>query len=109
MVDETNPQPLFNSNPNTMWNLDFVEETLETQREQLHNIEEYIRAADYQRDMTEQVKIRQELLNKHTALEEIRDEMTACEKLEEMNDLISQKALVYTLIQKYTAPPAKSI
>tara|TARA_R100001440_G_scaffold48277_1_gene68140 strand:+ start:1078 stop:1356 length:279 start_codon:yes stop_codon:yes gene_type:complete len=92
-----------------MWNLDFVEETLEMQREQLEQIDQYIRMADYQRDMTEQVKIRQDLLNKHTALEEIRDEMTACEKLEEMNDIISQKALVYTLIQKYTAPPAKKI
>jgi predicted component of type VI protein secretion system len=92
-----------------MWNLDFVEETLEMQRQQLEQIDQYIRMADYQRDMTEQVKIRQDLLNKHTALEEIRDEMAACEKLEEMNDLISQKALVYTLIQKYTASPAKSI
>ena len=92
-----------------MWNLDFVEETLEMQRQQLEQIDQYIRMADYQRDMTEQVKIRQDLLNKHTALEEIRDEMTACEKLEEMNDIISQKALVYTLIQKYTAPPAKKI
>lgn len=92
-----------------MWNLDFVEETLEMQRVQLEQIDEYIRQADYSRDMTEQVKTRQVVLGRFTALEEIRDEMTACEKLEEMNDIIAQKALVYTLIQKYCAPPAKSI
>ena len=36
-------------------------------------------------------------------IEEIRDEMKKCNATDSMNDYISQKALVYTLIQAYKA------
>ena len=86
-----------------MWTIDFVNEMIATKQEQISDKEDFIREADFSRDLTDSVKSRAVLLERLSKLEEIRDEMEKCNATESMNDYISQKALVYTLIQAYKA------
>ena len=86
-----------------MWNIDFVNEMIATKQELIADKENFIREADFSRDLTESVKSRAVLLERLTKLEEIREEMEKCSATNTMNDYISQKALVYTLIQAYKA------
>ena len=86
-----------------MWTIDFVKEMNATKQEQISDKEDFIREADFSRDLTESVKSRAALLERLSKLEEIRDEMEKCNATDSMNDYISQKALVYTLIQAYKA------
>ena len=86
-----------------MWTIDFVKEMIATKQEQISDKEDFIREADFSRDLTDSVKSRAVLLERLSKLEEIRDEMEKCNATESMNDYISQKALVYTLIQAYKA------
>jgi len=87
-----------------IWELKDVQETLKLQRENLQEKDEYIRSTSYSHNLTDTVKSRAKLIERMTALEEIRDEIIKCDELEDMNDYIAQKALVYTLIKKYTEP-----
>jgi hypothetical protein len=86
-----------------MWTIDFVKEMIATKQEQISDKEAFIREADFSRDLTDCVKSRAVLLERLTKLEEIREEMEKCSATNTMNDYISQKALVYTLIQAYKA------
>ena len=86
-----------------MWTIDFVKEMIATKQEQISDKEDFIREADFSRDLTDSVKSRAVLLERLAKLEEIRDEMKKCNATDSMNDYISQKALVYTLIQAYKA------
>ena len=86
-----------------MWTIDFVKEMIATKQEQISDKEDFIREADFSRDLTEPVKSRAALIERLTKLEEIREEMEKCSATNTMNDYISQKALVYTLIQAYKA------
>lgn len=84
-----------------MWNIRYVEDTLKDKLDILKDKDIFIRDCDYSRDMTQTVLNRQKLVQKINDLEEIRDEMRKCVAIEDMNEYIAQKALVYTLIQKY--------
>ena len=84
-----------------MWNIQYVEDTLKDKLDILKDKDIFIRDCDYSRDMTQTVLNRQKLVQKINDLEEIRDEMRKCVAIEDMNEYIAQKALVYTLIQKY--------
>ena len=86
-----------------MWDIDFVNEMIATKQDLISDKEDFIREADFSRDLTESVKSRAVLLERLSKLEEIRDEMKKCNATDSMNDYISQKALVYTLIQAYKA------
>ena len=86
-----------------MWTIDFVKEMIATKQEQISDKEDFIREADFSRDLTESVKSRAALLERLSKLEEIGDEMDKCISTEDTNDYISQKAFVYTLIQAYKA------
>lgn len=86
-----------------MWDIDFVNEMIATKQDLISDKEDFIREADFSRDLTDSVKSRAVLLERLAKLEEIRDEMEKCDATESMNDYISQKALVYTLIQAYKA------
>ena len=86
-----------------MWDLDFVNEMIATKKDVISDKEDFIREADFSRDLTDSVKSRAVLLERLAKLEEIRDEMKKCNATDSMNDYISQKALVYTLIQAYKA------
>ena len=86
-----------------MWDLDFVNEMIATKKDVISDKEAFIREADFSRDLTDSVKSRAVLLERLAKLEEIRDEMKKCNATDSMNDYISQKALVYTLIQAYKA------
>ena len=74
-----------------------------TKQDLISDKEDFIREADFSRDLTDSVKSRAVLLERLAKLEEIRDEMKKCNATDSMNDYISQKALVYTLIQAYKA------
>lgn len=86
-----------------MWDIDFVNEMIATKQDLISDKEDFIREADFSRDLTDSVKSRAVLLERLAKLEEIRDEMKKCNATDSMNDYISQKALVYTLIQAYKA------
>ena len=86
-----------------MWDIDFVNEMIATKKDVISDKEAFIREADFSRDLTDSVKSRAVLLERLSKLEEIRDEMKKCNATDSMNDYISQKALVYTLIQAYKA------
>lgn len=86
-----------------MWNLDFVNEMIADKQNRISDDEAFIREADFSRDLTDTVNSRAALLQRLTKLEEIRAEMEKCSAINNMNDYISQKALVYTLIQAYKA------
>lgn len=86
-----------------MWDIDFVNEMIATKQNLISDKEDFIREADFSRDLTDSVKSRAVLLERLAKLEEIRDEMKKCNATDSMNDYISQKALVYTLIQAYKA------
>ena len=86
-----------------MWDIDFVNEMIATKQDLISDKEDFIREADFSRDLTDSVKSRAVLLERLAKLEEIRDEMEKCSATNTMNDYISQKALVYTLIQAYKA------
>jgi hypothetical protein len=84
-----------------MWTIDFVLETIQLKQDMIRDKEDFIREAEYSRDLTDAVRSRAHMLERLTKLEEIRDEMKKCEETSAMNDYIAQKALVYTLIEKY--------
>lgn len=84
-----------------MWNIQFVEDTLNDKLDQLKDKDIFIRDCDFSRDLRQAVLSRQSLVQKINDLEEIRDEIRKCMGIEDMNDYIAQKALVYTLIEKY--------
>jgi hypothetical protein len=86
-----------------MWNLDIVNEMIATKQDIISDKEAFIIEADFDRDLTDCVKSRAALLERLTKLEEIRDEIAKCMSTDDTNDYISQKALVYTLIQAYNA------
>ena len=86
-----------------MWDIDFVNEMIATKQDLISDKEDFIREADFSRDLTDSVKSRAVLLERLAKLEKIRDEMKKCNATDSMNDYISQKALVYTLIQAYKA------
>ena len=86
-----------------MWDIDFVNEMIATKQDLISDKEDFIREAAFSRDLTDSVKSRAVLLERLAKLEEIRDEMKKCNATDSMNDYISQKALVYTLIQAYKA------
>ena len=86
-----------------MWDIEFVNEMIATKQDLISDKEDFIREADFSRDLTDSVKSRAVLLERLAKLEEIRDEMKKCNATDSMNDYISQKALVYTLIQAYKA------
>ena len=86
-----------------MCTIAFVNEMIATKQNQISDKEAFIREADFNRDLTDCVKSRAVLLERLTKLEEIREEMEKCSATNTMNDYISQKALVYTLIQAYKA------
>ena len=76
-----------------MWNIDFVNEMIATKQELISDKEDFIREADFNRDLTESVKSRAVLLERLTKLEEIREEMEKCSATNTMNDYISQKSI----------------
>ncbi len=84
-----------------MWNFDYVNDLIVTKQQQVHDKEDFIREADFNRDLTECVKSRALLLEHITKLEEIRDGISKCLSIDDTNDYIAQKASVYTLIQAY--------
>lgn len=86
-----------------MWTLDYVNDLIATKQSLIADKDAFIREADFNRDLTECVKSRAFQLERLTKLEEIRTEMETCNATNCMNDYISQKALVYTLIQAYKA------
>jgi len=86
-----------------MWNLDFVLETLQLKQDMIRDKEDFIREAEFSRDLTDAVRSRAHMLERVTKLEEIRDEIKKCNDTSDMNDYIAQKALVYSLIEKYKA------
>lgn len=85
------------------WDLKRVRDTLNLQQETLAERDAYIRAAEFSRDLRDIVRSREDLLDRMALLQEIHDEMVKCEGLTDMNDYIAQKALVYTLIDKFKA------
>ena len=64
-----------------------------------------MREADFSTSLVSSEKKRQVLMSDISRLEEILKEMNKCKALEtgtdNMNDYVAQKALVYTLIEKY--------
>ena len=86
-----------------MWNIDLVNDMIANKQEVIADKEDFIREADFSRDLTECVKSRAVLLERLSKLEEIREEIEKCSKTDNMDDYIAQKALVYTLIQAYKA------
>ena len=82
------------------WDLQSVEDTLKMQEVILADKNEVIRAANFSKDLRDQVASRNALLTRITMITEIRDEMLKCNEIVDMNDYIAQKALVYTLIKK---------
>ena len=109
LLRSPNEQPLsiatilFILNPNTMWNIDYVNDMINVKSELIQDKESFIREVDFNRDITQAVLSRSNLLQQVTQLEEIRDEMQKCLDHEDTNEYISQFALVYTLIEKYKA------
>ena len=79
----------------------YISYTSKDKLDQLKDKDIFIRDCDFSRDMRQTVLNRQKLVQKINDLEEIRDEMRKCIAIEEMNEYIAQKALVYTLIEKY--------
>jgi|TARA_R100001510_G_C7647534_1_gene204859 c-di-GMP-related signal transduction protein len=86
-----------------MWNIDYVNDMINVKSELIQDKESFIREVDFNRDITQAVLSRSNLLQQVTQLEEIRDEMQKCLDHEDTNEYISQFALVYTLIEKYKA------
>lgn len=86
-----------------MWNLDYVNDMINLKSEMIQDKDNFIREADFNRDITQAVLSRGNLLQQLTKLEEIRDEIQKCLDLEDMNEYISQFALVYGLIESYKA------
>ena len=83
------------------WDLQRVEDTIRMQEDALADKNQVIRDADFSKDLRAYVLSRDSLLDRMAMMKEIRDEMVKCNGMEDMNDYIAQKALVYTLIQKF--------
>ena len=86
-----------------MWDLNYVNDMINLKSEMIQDKDNFIREADFNRDITQCVVSRSNLLMQLTKLEEIRDEIQKCLDLEDMNDYIAQFGLVHGLIESYKA------
>jgi len=88
-----------------MWTIIYTSELISDLQCQLQDRESYMREADFSTSLVSSEKKRQVLMSDISRLEEILREMNKCKALEtgtdNMNDYVAQKALVYTLIEKY--------
>jgi len=88
-----------------MWTITYTSELITDLQCQLQDRESYMREADFSTNLVSSEKRRQVLIVDITRLEEILKEMQKCTALTvsmaTMNDYVAQKALVYTLIEKY--------
>ena len=87
-----------------MWNIPYTQDLISDLQCQLQDRESYMRDADFSTNLVSSEKKRQVLISDITRLEEILKEMNKCLALGDsgsMNDYVAQKALVYTLIEKY--------
>ena len=88
-----------------MWTISYTQDLITDLQCQLQDRESYMRDADFSTNLVSSEKKRQVLISDITRLEEILKEMNKCAALEDsmdsMNDYVAQKALVYTLIEKY--------
>ena len=98
-----------------MWTITYTKELISDKQCQLQDRESYMRDADFSTNLVSSEKKRQRLITDITKLEEILKEMNECNSIatcldsgevlsalkHTMNDYVAQKALVYTLIEKY--------
>ena len=109
MVSHT-PNPVFPSlffilfiiqSSNIMWTIDLVRELIDMKRDQIKESEDFIKEADFDRDITAQVKRRESLLISLGKLEEIEEWIIKTQECGDMNDYIAHKAYTYQLIEQY--------
>jgi len=98
-----------------MWTITYTSELITDLQCQLQDRESYMREADFSTNLVSSEKKRQRLITDITRLEEILKEMNECNSIatcldsgevlsalkHTMNDYVAQKALVYTLIEKW--------
>ena len=84
-----------------MWNLNYLDTQISVINESIDNLNEYIKKADFDTDVTSPVLSRQQLIKKLTNLEEIKEQMVSTLECGDMNDYISNKAQTYRMIERY--------
>lgn len=84
-----------------MWNINYIDTQISVINESIDNLNEFIKKADFDTDVTSPVLSRQQLIKKLTNLEEIKEQMVSTLECGDMNDYISHKAQTYRMIERY--------
>lgn len=84
-----------------MWDIHFVKEQIALKQDLINDKDDFIREADFSRDLTEIVESRRRLVNQLVKLQVIELEMEKSATMSDMDLYIAQKASVYALIEEY--------
>jgi hypothetical protein len=89
--------------PSTMWTPNYTQDLIDDYSMQLEERETFMKEADFSANLTGSEVERQRLVSRIKMLSDIKEGMTKCGTLENMDAYVDHKAYVYKLINDYKA------